>query len=575
MRSHPWIVLVCASSCLAQAFVSPVQATSSEGSTSATIPFANGTARRYMQMHNDLPSVALPVAKLSFRQNAGDTVNFTGTRAIDLELWLGSSAVKFDAPSTSFAANYTLPPTLAIARKVVNFGPQGVNVTAGPAPFAGMDLVLDQTFVHNGPLTFVWEAVVYANTGTGTFNSLDADQSSLVAATITQTGLGCIASGKTLRMVQGLLCYDVAGTLLYAPGLANAPAGATAALALGTKNPNTPVVGLCSSLLTDLAVVIPLRAGRERVDRRGRWLRLRAAEHARGRIGVLAGPRRGRRQDRSVEGLQQRRLPDRVSAAGHDQAPAGHAALQHDRRDDRDQGDVHGRHVRRVRVRRARAVEPVIRGRVNGQGAGRLHGDAPGCALALVLHGHAAAALLVAAVLARALVVAFLAAALVLAGVLALARVMLEEIEATLDDFNERILDVVEPNIAPTPTQTSTAPTTGSPTASVAPSASTPSGTVAPPPSPSSEPTASTDPTTSADTTTGNTTSTDPTTSGDNTAVATTPDGSTSTDPTTSSGTTTDGSTSTDSTSSGTTSGASSTDGTTSDGSTSGGTASP
>ena len=150
-----------------------------------------------------------------------------------------------------------------------------------------------------------------------------------------------------------------------------------------------------------------------------------------------------------------------------------------------------------------------------------------------------------------------------------------EEIEAKLDDFNERILDVVEPNIAPTPTQTSTAPTTGSPTASVAPSASTPSGTVAPPPSPSSEPTASTDPTTSADTTTGDTTSTDPTTSGDNTAVATTPDGSTSTDPTTSSGTTTDGSTSTDSTSSGTTSGASTTDGTTSDGSTSGGTASP
>ena len=53
-----------------------------------------------------------------------------------------------------------------------------------------------------------------------------------------------------------------------------------------------------------------------------------------------------------------------------------------------------------------------------------------------------------------------------------------EEIEAKLDGFNERILVVVEPNIAPMPTQTSTAPITGSPSASVAPSASTPSGTV-------------------------------------------------------------------------------------------------
>jgi putative peptide zinc metalloprotease protein len=144
-----------------------------------------------------------------------------------------------------------------------------------------------------------------------------------------------------------------------------------------------------------------------------------------------------------------------------------------------------------------------------------------------------------------------------------------DEIEAKLDEFNERILTVVEPNIAPTPTQSSTAPTTGSPSASVAPSASTPPGTVAP--SPSGEPTALVDPTTSStDTTPDGTTSTDTTTSGDNTSVATTPDGTTSSDPTTSGDSTTGGTTSDGSTTDGST-----TDGSTSDSSTSDGAASP
>jgi putative peptide zinc metalloprotease protein len=144
-----------------------------------------------------------------------------------------------------------------------------------------------------------------------------------------------------------------------------------------------------------------------------------------------------------------------------------------------------------------------------------------------------------------------------------------EEIEAKLDEFNERIVTVVEPNIAPTPTQTSTAPTTGSPTASVAPSASIPSETVAPSPSPSpsGEPTASIEPATSPDTTTEDTTSTDTTGSADNTSAATTPDGATSSEPTTS-GDSTTGATTSDgsdgSTTDGSTSGGSPSDGTTS-----------
>ena len=59
-------------------------------------------------------------------------------------------------------------------------------------------------------------------------------------------------------MVQGLTAYDVAGTLCWAPGVALAPTAAAAVLALGTQNPNAAVPGLCSNLLTNLAVVLPL-----------------------------------------------------------------------------------------------------------------------------------------------------------------------------------------------------------------------------------------------------------------------------------------------------------------------------
>lgn len=146
-----------------------------------------------------------------------------------------------------------------------------------------------------------------------------------------------------------------------------------------------------------------------------------------------------------------------------------------------------------------------------------------------------------------------------------------DEIEAKLDEFNERILEVVEPNLAPGLTPTSTAPTTAAPSPTAAPVASTPSEAVtAPPSSTSSEPTASVEPTTTAETTAQATTSTDPTTSEGNTVVATTSDESTSTtDPTTSSGTDSNDSTPTDSTSDATAPSDSTTDGSTADDTTS------
>ena len=238
--------------------ISPVQAASVEGSASQQIPFNNGTARRYLQLHSDLPVTALLITKLAFRQNGGNTVDFTGTRAIDLELFMSNSAVPYDRASTLFANNHGTR-TNTIARRVVTFGPQGINQNPGPAPFQGMELLLDTPFVRTATsASLVWEAVIYGNVLTGTFNALDADQSSITPAVVASTGAGCIATGQTLRMAHGLACQDVAGTLLFGVTTSVAPANAAAVLALGVSNPNQPITGLCSNVYTDLTVLLPL-----------------------------------------------------------------------------------------------------------------------------------------------------------------------------------------------------------------------------------------------------------------------------------------------------------------------------
>lgn len=144
-----------------------------------------------------------------------------------------------------------------------------------------------------------------------------------------------------------------------------------------------------------------------------------------------------------------------------------------------------------------------------------------------------------------------------------------EQIEAKLDEFNGRILAVVEPGTTAAPTPVSTAPTTGSSSTSVAPPTTAPSGTVAPPAS--ATPTAPVDATASSEPTEDAGAPAQTATDGDNTSVATTPGDTTSSDPTTSGDSAADGSSSGGSS----TDDGSATDGTTSDSSTAGDTASP
>lgn len=237
--------------------VSPVTAAASEGSASNSFPWNSSTQRRYMQVHSDVGGAVKLITKLAFRQNAS-TTNYTGTRAVDLELYMGHG-LPWHTVRYTFDQNYTSPRTGVIARKVVNMGPQGQAVSPGPCEFTGMELVLDTPFPYLGAANaLVWEAVVHGNTLTGNWNVSDADVGTVTTGTSTIVGAGCTASGRTMPMTHGCSAADVGGGLAVGFSLSNAPAQAPVALALGLRNPNAAVPGLCSNVLTDAILVYAL-----------------------------------------------------------------------------------------------------------------------------------------------------------------------------------------------------------------------------------------------------------------------------------------------------------------------------
>ncbi len=251
-RSLCLLLCLAATAAAQQKIVSPVLAATVEGNNENLFPWANYACPHYMQLHGDIGGAAKVIQKLAFRMDARDTVNYTGVNAIDLELFMGHG-VEATTPSFFFARNYVGARTKVIARKVVNFGPQGQNSTTGPMPFtANMNLLLDQPWPYTGSGSLVWEAVIYANTVGGTFARLDVDASSRTNTTSAVTGTGCIASGATAAMAHAVAMADMGGTLVMNVTLTGAPAGVPALCAIGISNPNFSVPGLCSPLLTSL-----------------------------------------------------------------------------------------------------------------------------------------------------------------------------------------------------------------------------------------------------------------------------------------------------------------------------------
>jgi hypothetical protein len=249
-------VLAFAASALAQTtIVSPVNASAREGNSENLFPWANYACPRYMQIHDDLVGAPKSILKLAFRMDARDTINYTAVNQIDLELAMGHSRSAL-SPSWVFAANYLAPPTVVMARRVVNMGPQGQNSTTGPNPFtSNMDLFLDAPFAYNGVDPLAWEAVIYGNVVGGTFCRLDVEGSSRTNGTSVVTGTGCTATGQANPMTLAPAFADMGGTLVMNFTVANGPPTTPVFLALGASNPNLAVPGLCSNLLTSLDVI--------------------------------------------------------------------------------------------------------------------------------------------------------------------------------------------------------------------------------------------------------------------------------------------------------------------------------
>jgi hypothetical protein len=232
--------------------VSPVGASTVEGSSANLFPWTTNTPRRYMQLHSDLGATPLAITMLSFRVSAGTTLN-AGTRIHDVELYLGEGRNALQ-PSYVFDNNYVAPKQLMIPRTLITFGPQGQAVTPGPNPFTGnMDLILPAPFIYTGANSLVWEATCFGMTAgaAGTFGTPDAEQGVLTTATSTVTGPGCVATGQAAAMTHTLSCTDVAGTLVLNSTLAAGPANSLCFLAVGFQNPNLAFPGLCSPVYTD------------------------------------------------------------------------------------------------------------------------------------------------------------------------------------------------------------------------------------------------------------------------------------------------------------------------------------
>jgi len=243
-----------------QTIVSPVQAANVEGSSNNVYPFGTNVARRYQQIHSDIGGTVKLITKLSFRMNAGSTATtYSGTTALDTELWMGQS-VDWNKASFSYAANYLAPPSSVVARKVLTWGPQGANTPPGPEPFLNMDIPLDTPFVYLGSAnSLAWEAVLYSYTATaGYAGTMDADGGTYTSGSSSTTSTGCIATGRSVAMTHVVQAYDYAGTLLVSWTIANGPSNAPTFIGLGATNPNLNVPGLCSPVCTDLLVTLPL-----------------------------------------------------------------------------------------------------------------------------------------------------------------------------------------------------------------------------------------------------------------------------------------------------------------------------
>jgi len=248
-----WPCLVTAQS----QFVSPVNATTEDGSSRNSLPFGDLTQRRYQQIHSDLGATARLIDALAFRIDQG-TNFFDEQRRIELDMTMGD-APDYAQISTDYSANHLGMPVQVIARRAFLFGPQGRAVW-GPNPFSSMDLPLDAPYAHSGTHSLIWDIRIHQNSRMfgSVFSTLDADRGSTTLAISNSSGIGCVATGQSQTMLALPSIHDVQGYLGFGAGVMRGPANAPCLLAIGATNPNATLPGLCSPVYTDLLLTAPM-----------------------------------------------------------------------------------------------------------------------------------------------------------------------------------------------------------------------------------------------------------------------------------------------------------------------------
>ena len=236
-----------------QTLVSPIQAATNATSSTNSFPFNSNVQRRYMQLHGDLGVGPKQISEIRFRQPCG-TGTGGNTRTIVLDMYVGTGR-PVSAASFAIDANYTAPRTQVLTAQTVNWGPTGPQTACatGPSPFeATMALPISPSFlfVGTGNNSFVWEVGIHSISGgsaaTNTYVTTNT------AGTSTITGVGCGS------MVHGATVYDHGGILSMNFTVTAAPASAASVLAIGATNPAISLPSLCSPLLTDMLLMLPI-----------------------------------------------------------------------------------------------------------------------------------------------------------------------------------------------------------------------------------------------------------------------------------------------------------------------------
>ena len=247
--------------------VSPRSASTVEGASENSWPWASSIPRVYQQIHSDLGANVLTIKGMSWRvEEAQSRGQWRGVRSIDVEVAVGL-APSYERISRRFADNFsTGTRKVVMKRRVVRFGPQGMRAR-GPRPFLGMDIVFDAPFVYPGIArgSLVWEAKVFSSVlRNDYFSSLDADQGSVFFGTVQPVGRACVARGRQQAMYLVPFVADVQGTLALGGEIGFAPANRPALVIVGARDPSLVIPGLCTRLhaTLDMAFVLGLTNAR-------------------------------------------------------------------------------------------------------------------------------------------------------------------------------------------------------------------------------------------------------------------------------------------------------------------------